>query len=72
MKTKMMIMAMVAGTMLWAGAAQAQPFNTNFTFSVNQVVPDNDVNGLVLATNLTISGNSISRSDGGIERQRRV
>jgi subtilisin-like proprotein convertase family protein len=60
MKTKMMIMALVAGTMLWAGTALAQPFNTNFTFSVNQVVPDNDVNGLVLATNLTLSGNSIT------------
>jgi len=61
MKTKMMIMALVAGTMLWAGAAaQAQTFDTNFTFGVNQVVPDNDANGLALATNLTVAGNSIT------------
>jgi subtilisin-like proprotein convertase family protein len=61
MKTKMMIMALVAGTMLWAGAAaQAQTFDTNFTFGVNQVVPDNDANGLALATNLTVAGSSIT------------
>lgn len=60
MKTKLMMAALVAGTMLWAGAVRAQPFNTNFTFSVNQAIPDNDPNGLALATNLTMQGSSIS------------
>ena len=60
MKTKLMMTALVAGTMLWAGAAQAQSFTTNFSFNVNQMVPDNDANGLALATNLTVAGGSIS------------
>ncbi len=54
-----MMTALVAGTMLWAGAALAQ-FTTNFSFNVNQMVPDNDANGLALATNLTVTGGSIS------------
>ncbi len=56
----MTIIALVAGTMLWTGAAQAQTFNTNFTFSVNQVIPDNDPNGLALATNLTMQGFAVT------------
>ena len=59
MKTKLMMTALVVGTMLWAGAALAQ-FTTNFSFNVNQMVPDNDANGLALATNLTVTGGSIS------------
>ena len=55
MKTKQLV-AVVCGTMLWAGAALAQTFETNFTFDVNTAVPDGNVNGLTLATNLTIAG----------------
>jgi subtilisin-like proprotein convertase family protein len=55
MKTKQ-AMAAVCGTMVWAGAAVAQPFETNFTFSVNAGVPDGTPLGLTLATNLTVAG----------------
>jgi MYXO-CTERM domain-containing protein len=57
MKTKQM-MAAVSGTMLWAGVALAQPFDTNFTFNVNAAVPDGTPLGLTLATNLTLAGGS--------------
>jgi subtilisin-like proprotein convertase family protein len=60
MKTKLMMTALVAGTMLWAGAAQAQTFDTNFTISVNQVIPDNDPNGLASVTNLTLQGFAVT------------
>jgi subtilisin-like proprotein convertase family protein len=49
-------MAVVCGTMIWAGAALAQPFETNYTFNVNALVPDGNVNGLMLATNLPVPG----------------
>ena len=52
-----MMMALAAGTMLWAGVARAQlTFETNLSFSVNQVVPDADLNGLALSTNLMMPG----------------
>ena len=38
----------------------AQTSETNFTFSVNQLVPDANVNGLILTTNLNITGGTIS------------
>jgi subtilisin-like proprotein convertase family protein len=39
---------------LWAFAASAQPTaNYNFTFPVNQTVPDGNASGLALTTNLT-------------------
>ena len=59
MKTKQ-VMAMVCGTMVWAGAALAQPFDTNFTFDVNAGVPDGNVTGLTLATNLGGMAGNIS------------
>ena len=46
--------------MVWAGAAWAQTSETNFTFSVNQLVPDANVNGLFMTTNLSITGGTIS------------
>jgi subtilisin-like proprotein convertase family protein len=55
MKTKQ-VMAAVCGTMVWAGVALAQTFETNFTFSVNAPVPDGTPLGLTLATNLTVAG----------------
>ena len=50
------MMAAVCGTMLWAGLALAQPFETNFTFNVNAAVPDGTPLGLTLTTNLTVAG----------------
>ena len=46
--------------MVWAGAAWAQTSETNFTFSVNQLVPDANINGLTMTTNLNITGGTIS------------
>jgi subtilisin-like proprotein convertase family protein len=46
--------------MVWAGAAWAQTSETNFTFSVNQLVPDANRNGLFMITNLSITGGTIS------------
>jgi subtilisin-like proprotein convertase family protein len=59
MKTKQLL-GITAGLMVWAGAAWAQTSETNFTFSVNQLVPDVNVNGLSMTTNLTITGGTIS------------
>jgi subtilisin-like proprotein convertase family protein len=53
------LMAMAAAAALWSTAALAQS-ETNFTFAVNQVVPDNSAVGLTLATNLTVLGGNIS------------
>jgi subtilisin-like proprotein convertase family protein len=55
MKTKQ-ILGITAGLMVWAGAALAQTTETNFTFSVNQLVPDANNNGLSLTTNLSFAG----------------
>jgi subtilisin-like proprotein convertase family protein len=41
-----------AGLVLCAGLASAQN-ESNFTFAVNQAIPDANVNGLTLSTNLT-------------------
>jgi len=59
MKTKQAI-AVICGTMVWAGAALAQTFETNFTFSVNAAIPDGSIFGLTQATNLMVApiGNS--------------
>jgi len=65
MKTKQ-LMAVVCGTMVWAGASLAQTFETNFTFEVNTPVPDGNVNGLTLATNLSVAG-SISSVTLGLD-----
>jgi subtilisin-like proprotein convertase family protein len=46
--------------MVWAGAAWAQTSETNFMFSVNQLVPDANRNGMFMTTNLNISGGVIS------------
>ena len=43
--------------MVWAGAAVAQTTENTYTFSVNQLVPDANVNGLSMTTNLSMSGN---------------
>ena len=51
-------LAMAAATALWSATAWAQS-ETNFTFAVNQTVPDNNVIGLTLSTNLTVLGGSI-------------
>ena len=59
MKTKQLL-GITAGLMVWAGAAWAQTSETNFTFSVNQLVPDANVNGLFMTTNLSITGGTIS------------
>jgi subtilisin-like proprotein convertase family protein len=59
MKTKQLL-GITAGLMVWAGAAWAQTSETNFTFSVNQLVPDANVNGLSMTTNLSITGGTIS------------
>jgi subtilisin-like proprotein convertase family protein len=56
MKTKQAI-AVICGTMVWAGAALAQTFETNFTFSVNAAIPDGSVFGLTQATNLMVAAN---------------
>jgi len=59
MKTKQLL-GITTGLMVWAGAAWAQTSETNFTFSVNQLVPDANVNGLSMTTNLSITGGTIS------------
>jgi subtilisin-like proprotein convertase family protein len=60
MKTKQLL-GITAGMMVWAGVAWAQQTSeTNFTFVVNQGVLDANDNGLILTTNLTIWGGSIS------------
>ena len=59
MKTKQLL-GITAGLMLWAGTAWAQTSETNFTFSVNQLVPDANRNGLSMMTNLNITGGVIS------------
>ena len=43
-------MATAAG--LWAGVASGQLVTNNFSFAVNQAVPDGNWNGLALSTNL--------------------
>lgn len=53
------MMAAVCGAMVWAGAALAQPFDTNFTFNVNAAIPDGTPLGLTLTTNLTLAGGSL-------------
>jgi len=59
MKTKQLL-GITAGMMVWAGAALAQTSETNFTFSVNQLVLDANGNGLSMTTNLNITGGTIS------------
>jgi subtilisin-like proprotein convertase family protein len=59
MKTKQ-ILGITAGMMVWAGAALAQTSETNFTFTVNQLVPDANRNGMFMMTNLNITGGVIS------------
>ena len=45
-------MAVLAAGLFWAASAMAQSSETNFTFSVNQPIPDGNPNGMALATNL--------------------
>jgi subtilisin-like proprotein convertase family protein len=59
MKTKQLL-GITAGIMVWTCAALAQTSETNFTFSVNQLVPDANANGLTLTTNLSVTGGTIS------------
>lgn len=59
MKTKRLL-GITAGLMVWAGTAWAQTSETNFTFAVNQLVPDANINGLSMTTNLNITGGTIS------------
>ncbi len=46
---------------LWTAAVSAQTTNYNFTFPANVAVPDGNVNGLALATNLTGMGSLMTR-----------
>jgi subtilisin-like proprotein convertase family protein len=59
MKTKQ-ILGITAGLMVWAGTVVAQTTETSFTFSVNQLVPDANKNGVFMTTNLNITGGTIS------------
>ena len=59
MKTKQLL-GITAGLLVWACTASAQTSETNYTFLVNQLVPDANVNGLSLTTNLSITGGAIS------------
>ena len=59
MKTKQLL-GITAGLMVWAGTAVAQTSETNFTFTVNQLVPDANKNGMFMTTNLNITGGTIS------------
>lgn len=45
-------LGLISAAMVWAGVAMAQTSTTNFTFNVNQLVPDGSVSGLALSTNL--------------------
>jgi subtilisin-like proprotein convertase family protein len=53
------LMAVAAAVALGSMTALAQS-TTNFTFAVNQTVPDNNAVGLTLSTNLTVLGGTIS------------
>lgn len=53
------LVGMTAVMALWGLAATAQTSETNFTFAVNQAVPDGNAVGLTLQTNLTISGGTV-------------
>jgi subtilisin-like proprotein convertase family protein len=66
MKTKRLL-GITAGLMVWAGAAVAQTTETSFTFSVNKLVPDANVNGLSMTTNLSITGGTISDVTVGLD-----
>jgi subtilisin-like proprotein convertase family protein len=66
MKTNQ-VKAVAGGMMLWAGVALGQVSETNFTFSVNQAIPDGSVFGLTLNTNLTIGGGNISSVTVGLD-----
>ena len=58
------ILGMAAGLMLWVGLASVQASETNFTFAVNQAIPDANVNGLILSANLTgLAANDSTISD---------
>ena len=57
MKTKQLL-GITAGLMVWAGVAVAQITETSYTFAVNQPVPDANVNGLSMTTNLNIGGHT--------------
>jgi subtilisin-like proprotein convertase family protein len=58
----------VVTAMAWGCVTgMAQTSETNFTFSVNQAVPQNSVFGLTLATNLTVLGGSISSVTVGLD-----
>lgn len=53
--------------MVWACAALAQTDNNNFTFTVNQLVPDANVNGLTFTTDLSLpDANSIQNITVGL------
>ena len=66
MKTKQ-ILGITAGLMVWACAALAQTDNNNFTFTVNQLVPDANVNGLTFTTDLSLpDANSIQNITVGL------
>lgn len=52
-------LAMAAAAALGSTTALAQSL-TNFSFAMNQVVPDNSAVGLTVSTNLTVPGGTIS------------
>lgn len=60
MKKNKLMLAMAGAMLMWICTAFGQTSETNFTFSVNQAVPDGSPLGLTLATNLTIAGGNIS------------
>jgi subtilisin-like proprotein convertase family protein len=61
------VKAAVGGLMLWTAVALGQTSETNFTFSVNQAIPDGNVLGMTLATNLSITGGNISSVTVGLD-----
>lgn len=66
MKTKQLL-GITAGLMVWAGAALAQTSQYNYNFSVNEFVPDANVNGLTVTTNLNITEATISSVTVGLD-----
>ena len=60
------MLAMAAAAMVGSAAALAQS-ETNFSFSVNQVIPDASPLGLTVATNLTVTGGSIGSVTVGLD-----
>jgi len=59
------MLAMAAAAMVGSAAALAS--ETNFSFSVNQVIPDASPLGLTVATNLAVAGGSIGSVTVGLD-----